>query len=42
MKQILSFLSLVLVALTFVSCNSNSPEAVVQEYVGDLQAGKYE
>ena len=42
MKQILSFLSLVLVALTFVSCNSNSPEAVVQEYVADLQTGKYE
>ena len=42
MKKILSFLSLVLVALTFVSCNSNSPEAVVQEYVADLQAGKYE
>ena len=42
MKQILSFLSLALVALTFVSCNSNSPEAVVQEYVADLQTGKYE
>ncbi len=42
MKKILSFLSLVLVALTFVSCNSNSPEAVVQEYVADLQTGKYE
>ena len=42
MKQILSFLSLALVALAFVSCNSNSPEAVVQEYVADLQAGKYE
>ena len=42
MKQILSFLSLALVALAFVSCNCNSPEAVVQEYVGDLQAGKYE
>ena len=42
MKKILSFLSLALVALTFVSCNSNSPEAVVQEYVADLQAGKYE
>lgn len=42
MKKILSFLSLALVALTFVSCNSNSPEAVVQEYVADLQTGKYE
>ena len=42
MKKILSFLSLVLVALTFVSCNSNSPEAVVQEYVADLQTGMYE
>ena len=42
MKKILSFLSLVLVALAFVSCNSNSPEAVVQEYVADLQTGKYE
>lgn len=42
MKKILSFLSLALVALAFVSCNSNSPEAVVQEYVADLQAGKYE
>ena len=42
MKKILSVLSLALVALAFVSCNSNSPEAVVQEYVADLQAGKYE
>ena len=42
MKKILSFLSLALVALAFVSCNSNSPEAVVQEYVADLQTGKYE
>ena len=42
MKKILSVLSLALVALAFVSCNCNSPEAVVQEYVADLQAGKYE
>ena len=42
MKKILSVLSLALVALAFVSCNSNSPEAVVQEYVADLQTGKYE
>ena len=42
MKKILSVLSLALVALAFVSCNNNSPEAVVQEYVADLQAGKYE
>lgn len=42
MKKILSIMTLVLVALTFVSCNSNSPEAVVQEYVADLQTGKYE
>ncbi len=42
MKKILSIMTLALVALTFVSCNSNSPEAVVQEYVADLQTGKYE
>lgn len=42
MKKILSIMSFALVALAFVSCNNNSPEAVVQEYVADLQAGKYE
>ena len=42
MKKILSIMTLALVALAFVSCSNNSPEAVVQEYVADLQAGKYE
>lgn len=42
MKKILSILSLALVALAFVSCSKNSPEAVVEEYVTCLQKGQYE
>ena len=42
MKKMLSFLSLALVVLAFVSCSKNSPEGVVQEYVACIQAGQYE
>ena len=42
MKKVLSILSLALVALAFVSCSKNTPEAVVEQYVSALQAGQYE
>ena len=42
MKKVLSFLSLVLVTLAFVSCSQNSPEGVITKYVADIQAGQYE
>lgn len=42
MKKILSILSLALVALAFVSCNKNTPEGVIEEYVSCMQKGQYE
>ncbi|MBO4214743.1 MAG: DUF4878 domain-containing protein [Bacteroidaceae bacterium] len=42
MKKVLSILSLALVALAFVSCSKDTPEAVVEQYVAALQAGQYE
>ena len=42
MKKVLSILSLVLVALAFVSCSKNTPEGVVSAYISDIQAGQYE
>lgn len=42
MKKILSFLCLAFVALAFVSCSKNTPEAVVKEYIVDIQKGQYE
>lgn len=42
MKKVLSILSLALVALAFVSCSKDSPEAVVEEYVSCIQKGQYE
>lgn len=42
MKKILSVLSLALIALTFVSCNQNTPEGVVTKYVACIQNGQYE
>lgn len=42
MKKILSILSIALVALAFVSCNKNTPEGVIEEYVACMQKGQYE
>ena len=42
MKKMISFLSLALVALAFVSCSKNSPEGVVTEYFTYVQKGQYE
>lgn len=42
MKKIFCVLSLALVTLAFVSCSSNSPEGVVEEYASCLKDGKYE
>lgn len=42
MKKVLSIMSLVLVALAFVSCSKNSPEGVVEQYVAAIQKGQYE
>ena len=42
MKKILSFLSLALVALTFVSCSNNSPEGAVTQYFSYVKDAQYE
>lgn len=42
MKKIFCVLSLMLMALAFVSCSKNSPEGVVEEYVSCLKSDKYE